>query len=81
MGDYELAPGAIAKFYIKGEKTLYAFIEDQPEYELVATDKNKFELKILKGYSVTFEENGKGEITAASFVQPDGTFKAKRKSN
>jgi hypothetical protein len=47
----------------------------------VPTDKNKFDLKIIKGYSVTFEENSKGEIVAASFVQPNGTFKATRKSN
>jgi|KBSSwiStaDraftv2_1062776.scaffolds.fasta_scaffold80271_2 CubicO group peptidase (beta-lactamase class C family) len=79
VGEYELQPGAIAKFYIKGENTLYAFIEGQPEFELVATDKNKFDLKIIKGYSVTFEENDKGEIVAASFVQPNGTFKGKRK--
>ena len=79
VGEYELGPGAVAKFYIKGEKTLYAFIEGQPEYELVPTDKNKFDLKILKGYSVKFEENTKGEIVSASFVQPNGTFKANRK--
>ncbi len=77
-GDYELQPGVVAKFYIKGEK-LYAFIEGQPEYELIATEKNKFDIKVIKGYSVLFEENGKGEITAASFIQPNGTFKATRK--
>jgi CubicO group peptidase (beta-lactamase class C family) len=80
-GDYEMevAPGTIAKFYIKGEKTLYAFLEGQPEYELVPVDKNKFDLKILKGYSVKFEENDKGEIISCSFIQPNGTFKAKKK--
>jgi hypothetical protein len=78
-GEYELAPGAIAKFYIKGEKTLFAFIEGQPEYELVATDKHKFDLKALKGYSVQFDENEKGEITAVSFIQPNGIFKASKK--
>ena len=78
-GDYELSPGVIAKFYIKGEKTLYAFIEGQPEYELVPTDKNKFVLKALSGYSVQFEENEKGEIISASFIQPNGTFKASKK--
>jgi hypothetical protein len=78
-GDFELTPTAIAKFYIKGEKTLYAFIEGQPEYELIATDKNKFVLKILPAYSVQFEENEKGEIVSASFIQPNGTFKATKK--
>lgn len=78
-GDYELSPTVIARFYIKGEKTLYAFIEGQPEYEMIPTDKNKFALKILSGYSVLFEENEKGEIVAASFIQPNGTFKANKK--
>ncbi|MGB3004992.1 MAG: serine hydrolase [Chitinophagaceae bacterium] len=78
-GEYELAPGILAKFYTKNEKTLYAFIEGQPEYELVPTDKNKFNLKILKGYSVQFEENEKKEITAVNFIQPNGTFKAPKK--
>jgi CubicO group peptidase (beta-lactamase class C family) len=66
------------KFYIKG-KTLYTFIEGQPEYELIATDKNRFTLKGLSGYSVLFEGNEKGEIIAASFIQPNGTFKANKK--
>jgi len=78
-GEYELAPGAVAKFYIKGENTLYAFIEGQPEYELAPVEINKFDLKILKGYSVVFEENEKGEIVACKFIQPNGTFVAKRK--
>jgi CubicO group peptidase (beta-lactamase class C family) len=78
-GSFELAPGVDAKFYIKGEKTLYAFIEGQPEYELIASDKNTFVLKALSGYSVKFEENEKGEITSVSFIQPNGTFKAPKK--
>lgn len=78
IGEYELQPGVNAKFYIKGEKTLFAFIEGQPEYELIPTDKNKFDLKIVKGYSVLFDENDKGEITAVSFIQPNGTLKAKK---
>ncbi len=79
IGEFEFAPGKGVKFYLKGEKTLYAFIEGQPEYELVPVDKNKFDLKVLQGYSVLFEENEKGEILSASFIQPNGTFKAKKK--
>jgi CubicO group peptidase (beta-lactamase class C family) len=78
-GEYILPSGIAAKFYIKGEKTLYAFIEGQPEYELVPVDKHKFEIKVLKGYHVHFEENATGEIISAGFVQPNGTFKATRK--
>lgn len=80
-GNYEMeiAPGNFAKFYLKGDK-LYAFIEGQPEYELIPTGKNKFDLKIAKGYSVEFEANERGEIISATFVQPNGNFKAKRKN-
>ncbi len=78
-GDYEFAPGAGAKFYIKPEKTLYAFVQGQPEYELVPTAKNKFDLKILNGYSVQFEENEKGEIVSVNFIQPNAVFKAIKK--
>lgn len=77
-GEYELAPGRVIKFYIKGEKTLYAFIEGQPEYELVPTAKNTFDLKVLKGFSAQFEENEKGELTAVNLIQPNGTFKANK---
>lgn len=77
-GEYELRPGTNAKFYVKGETTLYAFIEGQPEYELMATGKDKFELKILNGYSVQFERDELGKITAVIFVQPNGKFKAKK---
>jgi len=77
-GSFVLGPGAEARFYLKGE-TLYAFIEGQPEYELVATEKNKFVLKALSGYSVLFEENEKGEMVAVSFIQPNGTMKAPKK--
>ena len=80
-GNYEMeiAPGTFAKFYLRGQ-TLFAFIEGQPEYELMPVDKNQFDLKILKGYSVRFEENDKGEIISCSFIQPNGIFKAKRKN-
>ena len=78
-GDYELAPGMLAKFYIKGEKTLYAFIDGQPEYELVPVKKDEFNLKVMSGYSVKFITNEKGEVTAVNFIQPEGVFKAPKK--
>jgi CubicO group peptidase (beta-lactamase class C family) len=76
--EMEIAPGSFAKFYLKGS-TLYLFVEGQPEYELVATGKNNFGLKIAKGYSVQFEENESGEIVSCIFNQPNGVFKAKKK--
>ncbi len=78
VGEYELA-GMTAKFYIKGENTLYLFVPGQPEYELLPLEKHKFALKILEGYKVEFEENESGNIAEVMFIQPNGTFKAKRK--
>ncbi len=75
VGDYTLG-AATAKVYIKGENTLFVFVTGQPEYELVATDKDKFMLKILTGFNVHFLGNAKGEITEMMFIQPNGSFKA-----
>lgn len=77
VGDYTLA-GATVKVYVKGENTLYVFVPGQPEYELIATDKHKFAIKILPAYKVEFSGNAKGEISELTFIQPNGTFKATR---
>ncbi len=77
VGEYTLG-GVIVKVYIKGENTLYVFVPNQPEYELMPTDKNKFKLVALNGYSVEFKGNDKGEISELIFIQPNGSFKATR---
>jgi CubicO group peptidase (beta-lactamase class C family) len=77
-GEYELGPQTI-KFAVKGNNILWAIISGQPEYELVPIKKDEFNLKILKGYSVRFEANDTGNIVAAYFIQPNGTFKATKK--
>jgi CubicO group peptidase (beta-lactamase class C family) len=77
-GNYELA-GTQMKFFLKGE-TLFVNVPGQPDYELVALpDKDKFTFKALSGYFIQFERNDKNEITATSFIQPNGTFKATKK--
>lgn len=78
VGDYEL-PGIVAKTYIKGENTLYFFVPGQPEYELLPLEKHKFALKILDGFRLEFVEGESGNIAEVLLVQPNGTFKAKRK--
>lgn len=78
VGEYQL-PGAIAKVYIRGENTLMVLVPGQPDYELVPTKLHEFDFKILKGFSVKFDVNDKNESTQLSFIQPNGTFKAKRK--
>ena len=78
VGDYDLMGTAI-KVYIKGDKTMYVFVPGQPEYELQATDTDKFALKVLKGYFVQFAVNDKGVVTDLTFLQPNGNFKAVKK--
>ena len=79
VGEYELPGPTIVKIYIKGEKTLMALVPGQPDYELVPVKENVFNLKVLSGFSVKFENDEKGNVTSMSFIQPNGTFKAKRK--
>lgn len=78
VGDYELA-GTTIKTYIKDRNVLYVFVPGQPEYELVPTAKHKFSFKILDGFKVEFVEDEKGNISDVMFIQPNGTFTAKRK--
>ncbi|MBS1667761.1 MAG: serine hydrolase [Bacteroidetes bacterium] len=78
VGDYELS-SIILKISIKNNKTLTLFVPGQPEYELVPVDKNKFSIKSLTGFTVQFNVNDKNEITELLSIQPNGTFKAKRK--
>ena len=76
-GEYEL--GAVtAKVYLKSN-VLYVFVPGQPEYETIPAGNHEFKLKVLPGYSVKFEVNDNGDVTALNFIQPNGTFKAKRK--
>jgi CubicO group peptidase (beta-lactamase class C family) len=78
VGDYELS-GMTLKIFIKGDKTLTLSVPGQPEYELVPTDKNKFSIKTLTGFTVLFTVNDKNEVTEFASIQPNGTFKATRK--
>jgi CubicO group peptidase (beta-lactamase class C family) len=77
-GEYTLG-GAIAKVYIKNEKTLYLFVPGQPEYELVPVDKDKFAIKTLQGFTIQFNVNSTGQVIEMLSIQPNGTFKAPRK--
>ena len=77
-GEYDLG-GTALKVYLKGDKTLYLFVPGQPEYELVPVDKDKFSIKILKGFTVQFNRDDNKEVSELLSIQPNGTFKAKKK--
>jgi hypothetical protein len=76
-GEYDLM-GTPVKVYVKGEDKLFVFIPGQPEYELVSLGDDKFNIKVLDGFSVQFvRENGK--ISGLKFIQPNGIFSATKK--
>ena len=78
VGDYELA-GVTAKVYLNKAATgLNLFVPGQPEYDLEYLGGHKFAIKNLSGYKIEFNEAA-GSIAGVTFIQPNGTFKAKRK--
>ncbi|MGC3943064.1 MAG: serine hydrolase [Chryseolinea sp.] len=76
VGSYELG-GMVARFYVKG-KALALTVPGQPEYDLIFLGSDKFKLKNLEGFRVEFVKTA-GKYSEAVFVQPNGTFRAKRK--
>jgi hypothetical protein len=78
VGEFDFG-GQIAKTYIKGEKSLYLFVPGQPEYELTPVSNNEFRIKSLEGFKVKFETDATGKVTELLSIQPNGTFRAKRK--
>jgi len=77
VGNYKFNSSSGCKTYLKGD-VLYVFLSGQPEYELFPIDENTFSIKNLNGYKVKFLKNKKNEITEISFIQPNGTFNAKK---
>lgn len=77
-GEYEIS-GMVIKVYTKNDNNLYMFVPGQPEYQLMASDKNLFILKNLTGYKAKFEEDINGNISELILIQPNGTFRVKKK--
>ncbi len=78
VGEYMLGETTI-KIYTKNDETLFLFVAGQPEYELLATGKHKFSFKALEGFKVEFVESEGNAIDDMTLIQPNGTFKTKRK--
>jgi len=78
VGNFDLM-GTEIKAYIKDKNVLYVFIKGQPEYALIPTATHKFNFKTLEGFKVEFIESEDKSINEVKFIQPNGTFVAKRK--
>lgn len=79
-GNYEIQ-GATVKVYLRADNTLMASVPGQPDYELLPTGEHTFTIRVLSGYSIVFEAGANNTITGLKFVQPNGTFRATKKSN
>ncbi|GLU45067.1 serine hydrolase [Allomuricauda sp. NBRC 101325] len=76
-GEYELT-GIVIKVYIKGEG-LYMFVPGQPEYNLLATGEDGFNIKGLEGFKTKFRMLENNAMKELVLIQPNGTFVAVRK--
>ena len=71
--------GMEATVHLKGDNQLMLDVPGQTDYTLVPVEKDKFNLKDVKGFTIEFNINEKGEVTGLTSVQPNGRFKAEKK--
>ncbi len=79
VGVYEIA-GVSLTVSLKGENTLQASLPGQPDYELVPYKDTEFTLKGLSGFSIAFQADASGAVSAAVITQPNGVFTATKKA-
>lgn len=78
-GEYTLENGTVATVAMKGENEITVHLPGQPTYDLEPYKETTFNLKGLTGYSLKFVLDKNSRVTEAVFLQPNGTFPAKRK--
>ena len=76
-GEFMIGPTTL-RIFIQNN-SLHLFVPGQPEYELVPVEANKFSIKDLAGFVISFEVNDNNEVISLTSSQPNGTFKALRK--
>lgn len=77
IGEYAIK-GITIKVSVKNNK-LNMFVPGQPEYELIATEKNMYTVKILDGFNVEFITREDGTVKELKLHQPNGKFIAVKK--
>ncbi len=77
-GEYDL-DGSTVNVTLKDNKTLVLSIPEQPEMELIPVSKDKFGIKFMDDYSLSFNENASGDVTDFMLKSPDGEVKALKK--
>lgn len=77
-GDYDLQ-GSAVKVVLKDNKTLILTMPGQNDMELIPVSAEKFSVKYMDGYSVTFNSNDKGDITGFVLSAMEQEVKATKK--
>lgn len=77
VGDYSLS-GVTVNVYINDGTTLYISVLGQPPYELAPTGEHQFTFVNLEGFDLKFTSEN-GNISALTFLQPNGNFTAVKK--
>jgi hypothetical protein len=76
-GTYEVM-GLALHIALKGETTLWAQVQGQPEIELEPYKGTKFTMKGLTGFSIEFVADDTGKVTKAMVEQEGMVFEAER---
>ena len=77
-GEYDLN-GTTITVAKKDENAITVTVPGQPTYDLEPYKETTFNLKGLTGFSLKFDLDKKGAAKEATFLQPNGTFRAIRK--
>jgi aminopeptidase N len=78
-GEYDME-GTTVKIVLKDNNTLNMILPDQPDMELTALTKTKFEVKFMEGFTIEFVVGDKEAVTEFIFNTPDGTVNASKKN-
>jgi len=77
-GEYDL-DGSPVKITLKDNKTLFLSIPEQPDMELIPVSNDRFGIKFMDDYSISFNEDNNGVVTDFMLKSPDGVVKAMKK--
>jgi CubicO group peptidase (beta-lactamase class C family) len=78
VGDYEMAPGAIARVFEYSDR-LFMSIPGQGEAELFATGASTFTIKVAPGVVVAFDSGAGGAVTGVQVTIGRETLRAVRR--
>lgn len=76
-GDYQIAPGVVARVFEWNDRT-FAFFPGEGEGQLFALGDDRFTLRVVYGVDIGFERDDDGNIAAMTVVMGPQTVRAAR---